>query len=236
MIIKSVMFLLFCSSISYGNSVVKLIKDDDNMCMIKRSIGEDTNCSKKDTYFLKVDDKVKSTKLKISTFTYITGDSSIFVSEIDDGYKIEKSFLAYLGSLYKNYMYPNKNDGENGTLGAKVDISFIPSYTKVFYGKKIYIEINDNEKNIQYSLEDNDGKDIILPKIKNNIISIDTKKLFKNKKYTLEIWSENNNQTMTFEFLQGRNEEIYKKYLELNANDKSKYREALFNELSLQLR
>lgn len=238
MIKKSLVLLCTFSFLAYANGVVTLNKDAGKCTIIQKS-GIKKDCSKKASYALHTEDKVESSKVKREDFSYNQTKSfrkPVFVLPIDKGYMIETSFLSYIGFVWNNYVNPNKSGSEGGTLGAKVAISSLPSYSKVYFGANINLELNNNEKGVQYTLETDSEKVIFLPKTYKGLISIDTKKLLKNEKYVLDIWSKNNNQTVSFEFLQGREEQIYKQYLGLSKNDRSKYREALFNELDLKLK
>jgi len=236
MITKSMVGLIFSSVLIFGNAVLSIDKLNSIECKIVKNNNKDVDCTKKGTYSLDIGDEIISS-LKKNDFkiSYHTTDS-VFVLETENGYKIDKSLLSWLSSLYDNIKNPNVNDGNGGTLGAKVAISSLPSYTKVYYGQEIKIRLLSTEKGVKYELEDNLENIIKLPKILNNTIVINSKDLVKSRRYALDIWNENTNQTISIEFLKGREEEIYKQYLGLSKEDKEKYREALFNEFDLKLK
>ena len=236
---KQIYFFTMLSIFCYAQniSVVKFIKENNSSCKIINNKVFKTNCSKKKYYLLDVGDRVFCKNISKHDFIFLKKDDFIFVKKIKNGYEIERSFISYLDFIYNNFKHPSKNIHEGGIFGIKnKNISSLPSYTKIHMGQKIIIPLKDFPKNIKYEIEDNFGKVLKLPKISNNNLIIDSKKMSKDKHYKLYIWNENINKTIDIEFLKGRDEQIFKKFLKLNQKDKNKYRKSLFNELQIKIK
>jgi len=132
MITKSMVGLVLGSVFIFGNAVLSIDKLDSIECKIIKKNNKDVNCTQKGTYSLDIGDEIISS-LKKNDFniSYHTTDS-VFVLKIKNGYKIDKSLLSWLKSLYNNIKYPNMEELMD------IQISDINYHQKLKY----YMEIN----------------------------------------------------------------------------------------------
>jgi len=215
MITKSMVGLVLGSVFIFGNAVLSIDKLDSIECKIIKKNNKDVNCTQKGTYSLDIGDEIISS-LKKNDFniSYHTTDS-VFVLKIKNGYKIDKSLLSWLKSLYNNIKYPNVNDGNGGVNGYSNKRYKLPSKTKILYGDKL--EININKKDItdieECLIEDTNGTEIKIGYscLKQKII-LDSNKFKKNKKYTLFIiYGKNKQKAIDFSFVDNRDIQLMQK-------------------------
>ena len=190
--IKKLTMLALFSLFSYGNGVVELEKESGECKIIKNS-GKQIDCSKNDTYFLDIGDRVKSKKIQIEDFTYITGSSLVFVLNSDSGYRVlnkKRGFLMYLKYAYNNFMNPNKNSSQGGVNGGANNRYKLKSKTKIIYGDRLEVNINKEDiENIKRCLLEDSKENEIKQgySCSKQKIIIDSNKLDKKKEYELFI-------------------------------------------------